>query len=386
MVRNLAILGSTGSIGKQALEVAYNLGIQITGLSANSNIDELERQIRAFHPKLACVTDARSAAELKLRLEHSDEGENPACEIFTGTHGLNAVAAMPEADMVLNSLVGSCGLLPTIAAIEAGKDIALANKETLVIAGEWVMSLAKRHNVKILPVDSEHSAVFQCLDTHNPPARIYLTASGGPFLGWTREQIERAAIQDALRHPNWSMGSKITIDSATMMNKGFEIIEAKWLFGLSLNQISVLVHKESIVHSMVEFEDGAVIAQLGPCDMRLPIQYALTYPKRLPSLAGYMNFFQKTLTFEAPDLDKFPCLALAIHAAERGGLAAAALNAANEEAVQMFLFNEISFTCIPRLIESVMNSYTDKHIGSVSDIIEADAWAREQAIRNSQSL
>lgn len=373
MAENITVLGSTGSIGTQTLEVVREIGgINIVALTANNNIDLLEAQAREFKPHLVCVMQEKSAAELSKRLKGT------GIEVVSSMEGLIAAAVHPDADTVVNSVVGNIGLRPTVEAIKAGKDIALANKETLVTSGELVMRLVKEKRINMYPVDSEHSAIFQSLqgNSMNKIERIWLTASGGPFRG--RNDLSNVTLQEALNHPNWSMGKKITIDSATMMNKGLEVIEAKWLFDVELNQIEVLVHPQSIVHSMVEYEDGAVIAQLGVPDMKVPIQYALTYPKRVKNSFPKLNFFEKNnLTFEKPDLKVFRCLGLAFDAIKIGGTMPAVLNAANEAAVALFLNGKIGFTDIPKLIEKAMGAYTVKYDYSLEDVLEADGFARE---------
>lgn len=373
-MRAISILGSTGSIGTQTLEVVEVLGnIQVAGISGNHNIDLLEQQIRKFRPRLAAVMDETSAKELKARVADT------SCTVVAGMEGLIEVATIPEIDTVVTSIVGNVGLRPTFAAINAGKNIALANKETLVSAGQLVMDLAREKGVSIYPVDSEHSAIFQSLQGNkgNPIRRILLTASGGPFRGKTREELEHVTAADALQHPNWSMGKKITIDSATLMNKGLEIMEAKWLFGVDTDQIEVLIHPQSIMHSAVEYEDGAIIAQLGEPDMKVPIQYALTYPKRVANPFSKVDFAKRNqLTFDHPDMDTFRCLSLAYEALRIGGTMPAVLNGANEIAVDLFLKGNISFLDIPRLIEKTMNAYTVKYKYDLDDLLEADQWAR----------
>jgi len=376
MTENLVILGSTGSIGAQAIDVCRRLGIKISGLSAHSNIDLLERQVHEFHPRLACVSDEKKAFELKGRI-----GE--ACEIVTGMDGLLRAASIPEADTVLNALVGIAGLRPTMAAIESGKRLALANKESLVTAGELVMRRAREKQVSVLPVDSEHSAIFQCLQgsAGNRPKALFLTASGGPFRTKTWDELQGVTAPEALKHPNWVMGPKITADCATMMNKGLEVIEAMWLFDQPLEGISVLIHPQSVIHSMIEYADGSIMAQLGIPDMHTPIQYALAYPGRPESGRGRLDFLQcGPLTFERPDTDRFPCLRLAFEAASRGGLLPAVMNGANEEAVSAFLNGGISFAQISELIENTMGSYNymEQRQFSLSDVFEADKWARDR--------
>ena len=373
MTENIAILGSTGSIGTQTLDVIRDIGgINVKAMSTNTRIDLFEKQIREFNPELVCVMNNEKAQELKSRIADLD------VKVTTGMEGLIEVATMAGTDTVVNSVVGNIGLVPTVEAIKAKKNIALANKETLVTSGELVMKLLKENNVKMYPVDSEHSAIFQSLQGNegNKIDKIFLTASGGPFRTW--DDVSKVTVDDALKHPNWNMGKKITIDSATLMNKGLEVIEAKWLFDVELDQIEVVVHPQSIVHSMVGYEDGAVIAQLGLPDMKVPIQYALTYPKRVKNSFPKINFFEyNNLTFEKPKIDKFPCLSLAYRAIKIGGTMPTVLNAANEIAVARFINREISFTDIPKLIEMAMNAYTVKYNYTIEDVLEADKWARE---------
>lgn len=376
-MKTISILGSTGSIGTQALEVVEEIGdIRVAAITGNQNIDLLEQQARKFHPELVAVMDEGRAEMLKGRLADTN------IRVCSGMDGLKAAATLESVQTVVTSVVGNVGLKPTFAAISAGKDIALANKETLVSAGQLVMDLVKRSGVSVYPVDSEHSAIFQALQGNrgNAVRRILLTASGGPFRGKKREELQHVMAKDALKHPNWAMGKKITIDSATLMNKGLEVMEAKWLFGVETEQIEVLVHPQSIIHSAVEYEDGAVIAQMGEPDMRVPIQYALTYPKRLKNSFPKIDFFERaTLTFERPDRETFPCLSLAYGALEAGGTMPAVMNGANEVAVARFLDGEISFLQIPMLIESVMDAYTVKYEYTLEDLLEADAWARAYA-------
>lgn len=378
-MKTIAILGATGSIGTQTLEVAEQLeDIRIAAITGNQNIDLLEKQARKFRPDFVAVMDKKKAEILKSRLADMD------IRIGAGMEGLKEAATLDSVQTVVTSVVGNVGLEPTFAAITAGKDIALANKETLVSAGQLVMDLIRQNGVSIYPVDSEHSAIFQCLrgNEGNAIRRILLTASGGPFRGKRRPELQRITAQDALKHPNWSMGKKITIDSATLMNKGLEVMEAKWLFGVETGQIEVLVHPQSIVHSAVEYEDGAVIAQLGEPDMRIPIQYALTYPKRVKNSFPKVDFYEhSTLTFEQPDRETFRCLSLAYEALEIGGTMPAVLNGANEIAVARFLEGEISFLQIPMLIESAMNAYTIKYEYTLEDLLEADAWAKAFAAK-----
>ena len=373
----IVILGSTGSIGQQALEVVRGLkDVEIAALTANSNLDLLEAQIAEFKPSLAVVYDKYGALALKRRLSAAS-----GTEVLGGMEGLAAAAAMPDAKLVVNALVGNVGLLPTIAAIQAGKDVALANKEVLVCAGEVIMPMAAAGGVRILPVDSEHSAIFQCLEGRGGElSRIYLTASGGPFRDYSPEQMASITLADALSHPNWVMGRKITIDSATMMNKGLEVVEARWLFGLPGPKISVLVHPQSIVHSMVEFVDGQILAQLGPPDMRLPIQYAITYPKRRANSFGKLDFAKTPLlAFEQPDYEKFPCLKLAFEVLRAGGLMPTVLNAANEVAVELFLAEKIRFTDIARIIDKTISAYRGNQAVDIENILGVEQWAKDFA-------
>ena len=369
-MKKIAILGSTGSIGTQTLEVVRaNKDIEVTALAAGSNIDLLEKQIREFSPKIAAVWNEEKAKELKDRVRDLD------IRVESGMDGLLAVATELGAEIVVTAVVGMIGIRPTIAAMNAGKDIALANKETLVTAGHIIMSLAKEKHVRILPVDSEHSAIFQSLngETGNKIHKILLTASGGPFRGWTREQMKSVQVEDALKHPNWTMGRKITIDSTTMVNKGLEVMEARWLFGVEMDQVQVVVQPQSVIHSMVEYEDGAVIAQLGTPDMKLPIQYALYYPERR-FLAGDRLDFAKLaqITFEAPDFENFHGLSLAYKAGRRGGTLPTVFNAANERAVQKFLDREIGYLTITDMIEAAMEHHTVKENPTVEEILAAE--------------
>lgn len=374
-MKNLVILGSTGSIGTQALEVARQAGYRVVGLAAARQVDLIEEQIRAFAPEMVAMYDENAADTLRERV-----ADLPV-QVLSGMEGLCELAALPQADMVLNSVVGMVGLRPTLAAVEAGHDVALANKETLVAGGAFVMDAVRRAGVKLLPVDSEHSAIFQCLQGCPPERRIQrliLTASGGPFFGRSREQLEGVTLADALNHPNWSMGQKITIDSATMMNKGLELIEAAWLFDMPPEKIDIVVHRESIIHSLVEYDDNAVLAQLGTPDMRVPIQYALTYPDRLPCPAKQLRLEDwKNLTFYAPDDEAFPAMNLARKALTMGGLYPAALNAANEVAVGAFIAGEIGFTDITRLAAQALEQ-TLPVPTSVEDVFAADEMVRKQ--------
>ena len=372
-MRSLVILGSTGSIGTQALEVAQQAGYRIVGLSAARQVDLLEQQIRQFRPSVAAMYDEKAAADLRVRV-----ADLPV-QVLSGMEGLCALAAHPEADMVLNSVVGMVGLRPTLAAIEAGHDVALANKETLVAGGAFVMDAVAKAGVRLLPVDSEHSAIFQCLQGCPPEKRVkrlILTASGGPFFGRKAEDLEQVTLADALNHPNWSMGQKITIDSATMMNKGLELIEASWLFDMPPEEIDIVVHRESIIHSLVEYDDNAVLAQLGTPDMRVPIQYALTYPDRLPCPAKQLRLEEwSKLTFFAPDDEAFPAMNLARRALTMGGLYPAALNAANEVAVGAFIAGEIGFADITRLAAAALELYLPTPT-SVEEVFTADETVR----------
>ena len=369
-MKKIAILGSTGSIGTQTLEIVRNNGdLEVTALAAGNNIDLLERQIREFRPKLAAVWKEERAAELKSRVRDMD------IEIVSGMDGLLSVAAVPESEILVTAIVGMIGILPTIEAIKAGKDIALANKETLVTAGHIIMPLAKERGVSILPVDSEHSAIFQSLQGGQRKAlhKILLTASGGPFRGKKREELKNIQVEDALKHPNWEMGRKITIDSSTMVNKGLEVIEAKWLFGVTVDQIQVVVQPQSIIHSMVEYEDGAVIAQLGTPDMKLPIQYALYYPERRYLPGDRLDFAAlQQITFEKPDMETFYGLKLAYEAGRRGGSLPTVLNAANERAVAMFLDRKIGYLQIPEIIQACMENHKNIEDPTVEEILKTE--------------
>ncbi len=369
-MRNISILGSTGSIGTQTLDIVRdNDDINVCALAAGSNIDLLEKQIREFKPKVVSVWDSDKAEELKKRVRDTD------VDIYTGMNGLITAATVDSADIVVLAVVGMVGIRPAIAAINAHKDIALANKETLVTAGHIIMTLAKEKNVRILPVDSEHSAIFQCLNGEDTKAvsKLILTASGGPFRGMTREQMKNVKVEDALKHPNWSMGRKITIDSATMVNKGLEIIEAKWLFDMAVEDIQVVVQPQSLIHSMVEFEDGAIMAQLGTPDMRLPIQYALYYPERR-HLKGERVDFSKiaSINFEIPDMDNFRGLYLARQAGITGGSMPTVMNAANEKAVALFLDKKIGFLDIIDIMEKSMNRHVNIKNPSLEDILQTE--------------
>ncbi|MBQ4119497.1 MAG: 1-deoxy-D-xylulose-5-phosphate reductoisomerase [Clostridia bacterium] len=377
-MKSLVILGSTGSIGTQALEVCRRDGYKVVALAAGGNITLLEKQAREFNVKAVAVFNEERAKELKIKLADTD------IEVLSGINGVCFVASL-EADIALNSIVGIAGLRPTLTAIESGKDIALANKETLVTGGDIVNAKAKEMGVKILPVDSEHSAIFQSLQGSPQKSirKILLTASGGPFYNKTRKDLENVTVKEALNHPNWSMGAKITIDSATLMNKGLEVIEAVHLFGLPASKIEVLVHRQSIVHSGVEFSDGAVIAQLGTPDMRLPIQYALTYPERSKYAFEHLDLFKVgTLTFEKPDTDTFRCLPLCVKAITDGGLLPTVVNGANEQAVGLFLEGKIKFLQIAELVEKALVSANNKKDFTLEDILNADKQARECVLQN----
>ena len=373
-MKKIAILGSTGSIGTQTVDILPSIDAEVVALTTNRRINLLEEQARTLHPKMVCAMDENAAKELKIKLADTD------IEVLTGMDGLIACAAESGADIVVTAVVGMVGLLPTMAAIKAGKDIALANKETLVCAGGLVMSAAKQYGVRILPVDSEHSAIFQCVQAANgnPIDKILLTASGGPFFGKKFEEMRGMTREQALAHPNWSMGAKITIDSATMMNKGLELIEAMWLYDLPPEDIEIVVHRESIVHSAVEFADGAVIAQLGLPDMRLPIQLALTWPQRVPCKVPRMSLAEVAkLTFYAPDYEAFPALNLAKHAASRKGDRGAVLNGANEAAVGLFLNGKIGFTDIAERVAYALDTIPYKKDITLDDVLAADKAARE---------
>lgn len=374
-MKKIAILGSTGSIGTQTLDVVREQGdIEVVALAAGNNIKLLEQQIREFHPVLAAVWDEKKAEELKVKTA------DLSVKIVCGMEGLLAVAEVPESEILVTAIVGMLGIRPTIAAIRAGKDIALANKETLVTAGHLIMPLAAENHVTILPVDSEHSAIFQSLngERKNKIHKILLTASGGPFRGKTRTELENVTVEDALKHPNWSMGRKITIDSATLVNKGLEVMEAKWLFDVEPDRIQVVVQPQSVIHSMVEYEDGAIIAQLGTADMRLPIQYALYYPDRRPLSGERLDFYKLlSITFEQPDVETFRGLALAYEALKKGGNVPTAFNAANERAVAKFLDRKIKFLEIPEIIEACMEQCRYVANPSVEEILSTEAAAYE---------
>ena len=377
-MKKLSLLGSTGSIGTQALQVVQNLREQgekwkVAALAARSSVNRLEEQARQFHPDVVAVFDEGAALSLRQSLRDTD------IQVLSGMEGLCEAAAWPGADLTLNAVVGMVGLQPTLAALQAGKALALANKETLVAGGAIVMETARKRNLPILPVDSEHSAIFQCLQgcpERGALKKLVLTASGGPFFGRSRQELAGVTREQALRHPNWDMGAKITIDSATMMNKGLEVMEASWLFDLPEHRIEVVVHRESVIHSMVEYQDNAVVAQLGVPDMAVPIQYALTYPRRMPSPAGELDLCALgKLTFYPPDREAFPCLELCREALRRGGLVPAAANGANEQAVALFLEGKIGFLDIPRLVEAAMDRQ-DPGVVTLEAVLEADREAR----------
>lgn len=375
-MKKVVLLGSTGSIGTQTLEVvsAYSDRLSVIALAAGSNVERMEQQIREYKPSYAVMWTEEAAAALREKVKDTD------VKVLAGMDGLLEISSLPEADVVVTAIVGMIGIRPTIAAIKAGKDIALANKETLVTAGHIIMPLAKEHGVSILPVDSEHSAIFQSLngEPKDKISHILLTASGGPFRGWTREQMANVQVEDALKHPNWAMGRKITIDSATMVNKGLEVIEAGWLFDVSADQIKVVVQPQSIIHSMVEYVDGAVMAQLGVPDMKLPIQYALFYPDRLPMQDNKVDFFAlKSITFEEPDPEVFTGLKLAYEAFRTGGSMPTVFNAANEKAVSLFLDRKIRFLEIPELIGASMEQHKVIANPTVEQILETEASCYE---------
>lgn len=378
-MKNIAVLGSTGSIGRNTLEVVRNLNrngfpVSVKYISANSNVELLSQQIEEFKPKAAVIFNEASFEDLKSR------SLNHKCEILCGQTGINEIASRDDFELVVNALVGFSGLIPTIEAIKHGKDIALANKESLVVAGELIYSMLRESKSHLLPIDSEHSAILQCLQGEPlaEVSRLILTASGGPFRELSKEEMNSVTVAQALKHPNWVMGNKITIDSATLMNKGFEIIEAKWLFNIEAENIDVLIHPQSIIHSMVEFTDGSVKAQLGVPDMKVPIQYALTYPGRIMSDFPRIDFKQlKNLTFDEPDLEKFECLKLAYDVIKSGGSYPIVLNGANEAAIDLFLKEKIRFTDIPALIKSAMDKHENHVSPSLENIVSIDSWSRK---------
>ena len=375
MTKSLSILGSTGSIGTQSLDVARLRGYTVEALTAYSDVARMEAQIREFHPKTVAMVEEKAAADLKVRVADTNT------KVLSGKDGVCACARADGADTVLNSVVGMAGLEPTLAAIDAKKKLALANKETLVAGGQLVMEAAKKNGVSILPVDSEHSAIFQVLQGRPANAalkKIILTASGGPFFGKTKKELEKVTVADALKHPNWEMGAKITVDSATMMNKGLELIEAVWLFSVRPQDVQIVVHRESIVHSAVEYTDNSVIAQLGLPDMRIPIQYALTYPERFESPVGELSLSEiGKLTFFEPDYDTFQCINLCRTAINKGGLFPAVVNSANEQANAMFRRGEIGFLDIAARVAKVLETAPQKERYTLEDVLETDRWARE---------
>ena len=373
MSKILSVLGSTGSIGTQTLDVAAQCGFQVAAITANRSVDKLEEQARKFQPKLVVAYDPASAADLKIRLADT------SIRVSSGMDGLLEAATLPEVDTVVTAVMGMIGLRPTLAAIDAHKRIALANKETLVCAGELVMDRAHREGVDIVPVDSEHSAIFQCLqgNQRSEVKRLILTASGGPFFGWTREQLRGVTKADALKHPNWTMGAKITIDSATLMNKGLEFIEAMRLYQMPPEKIQIVVHRQSIIHSLVEYCDNAILAQIGTADMRLPIQYALTWPERTQAASRELDLFScPDLTFQRPDPDTFRCLGIALECARKPGTTCAIMNGANEAAVDLFLRDKIGFLDIAQLVEHALSVVPAQSAENLEAVLEADQAAR----------
>lgn len=375
MSKIISVLGSTGSIGTQTLDVAAQCGFQVAAITANRSIDKLEEQARRFHPELVAAYDESAAAELRIRL--ADTG----IRVASGMEGLIEAATLPSADTVVTAVMGMIGLRPTLAAIDAHKRIALANKETLVCAGELVMARAAQEGVEIVPVDSEHSAIFQCLQgcaDRGEVKRLILTASGGPFFGWSRERLQNVTKADALKHPNWSMGAKITIDSATLMNKGMEFIEAMRFYHMPPEKIQIVVHRQSIIHSLVEYCDNAILAQIGSADMRLPIQYALTWPHRTKAAATELDLFScPELTFQRPDPETFRCLGIALECAKKSGTTCAVMNGANEAAVDLFLHDKIGFLDIADLVEHALTVVPAQSAEHLDAVLEADRAARE---------
>ena len=382
MAKKITLLGSTGSIGTQSLDVIQAQGYEVYGLAAHSNVSLLFKQIQQFSPVVVAVVDDEAAKKMRTLLD----GMANAPKLLCGKEGLEELAAMPQADIVLNAVVGIAGLPATLAALEQGIDVALANKESLVTGGYLVTETAKRKQARLLPVDSEHSAIFQCLqDAHSAKTlqKILLTASGGPFFGKTKAELQHVTRQDALRHPNWSMGNKITIDSATLMNKGLELIEAVWLFGLPPEKVQIVVQRQSIIHSMVQFADHSILAQLGVPDMRIPIQYALTWPERVPGPAPELDFTKlSSITFDVADEETFRCLAACKKAISKGGLAPCAANGANEEAVRLFLEDKISFLKIGELVEGIVESENFAGSYTVQDVYECDRMARAYVLEH----
>lgn len=388
-MKAISLLGSTGSIGTQTLDIVrqYPNQFQVVGLAAGRNVEMLAQQIREFQPAIAAISEVHKLPELQAAIADLD----PQPILLAGEQGVIEVARYCEAEVVVTGIVGCAGLLPTIAAIEAGKDIALANKETLIAGGSVVLPLVHKHGVKLLPADSEHSAIFQCLQ--GVPAgglrRILLTASGGAFRDWAVEKLSKVTVADALKHPNWSMGRKITVDSATLMNKGLEVIEAHWLFGVDYDQIDIVIHPQSIIHSLIEVQDTSVLAQLGWPDMRLPLLYALSWPERIYTNWQPLDLVKvRQMTFRAPDHQKYPCMQLAYAAGQAGGCMPAVLNAANEQAVALFLEERIQFLDIPRLIEQACDHYLvhNRFTPLLEDIIAADQWARKEVLTASETL
>ncbi len=383
-MKKISILGSTGSIGTQTLEVVENLkNIEVIALTTNTNIDLLMQQVVKFTPKLVCVMNEQKAREF----EDLAKKNNLNIEVLTGLEGLITVATLSEVNLVINSVVGNIGLVPTLKAIEHKKDVALANKETLVTAGKIVMKQVKENGLNLYPIDSEHSAILQCLqgNSHNKIEKIILTASGGSFRDKTLEELENVTLEEALNHPNWSMGKKITIDSATLMNKGLEIIEAKWLFDVDVDDIDVVIHRQSIIHSMVQYEDGSIIAQMGEPDMKLPIQYAIMYPDRVKNNFKRFNFFENnTLTFEKPDTKRFPCLQYAYDSLKEGGIIPTIYNSSNEACVDLFLNGRIKFNDIHKIIYNAIDNYTNSNVKdfNIDDILHYDKLAREFVYKN----
>ncbi len=382
MSKTITLLGSTGSIGTQSLDVIKSQGYNVFGLAAYSNVDLLLTQIQEFKPKVVCITNENAFNNLKTKLENVTD----APTLLSGMQGLKQLAEMPQADILINAVVGIAGLESTLAALKSGKDVALANKESLVTGGYLVTKAVKEYGAKLLPVDSEHSAIFQCIqDKHSAAAidKILLTASGGPFFGYTKKQLETVTKLDALKHPNWAMGNKITIDSATLMNKGLEFIEAAWLFDLPADKIEIVVQRQSIIHSMVQFVDNSILAQLGVPDMRIPIQYALTYPNRCVGNAPKLDFSTlKSITFDQPDQDTFTCLKACKTAISKGGLAPCAANGANEKAVELFLNDKISFLKIGELVSKAVDLVPQNYDYSLQDVFECDKWARQLVCDN----
>lgn len=390
-MKNIAVLGSTGSIGRNTLEVVRNLNrngypVAVKYISANSNVDLLCRQIEEFKPKAAVIFRQESYEELKSRSLNS---LNHKCEILWGQNGINEIADRDDFELVVNALVGFSGLVPTVEAIKNGKDVALANKESLVVAGELIYRMLDKSKTNLLPIDSEHSAILQCIlgEPRDKITKLILTASGGPFREYSKEMLSGVSIEEALNHPNWKMGNKITIDSATLMNKGFEIIEAKWLFNINVENIEVLIHPQSIIHSMVEFSDGSVKAQLGVPDMKVPIQYALTYPERIGSDFPRLDFKElSNLTFHQPDFDKFECLKLAYEVIKLGGSYPVVLNASNEAAVDLFLKKKIRFTDIQCLIKNALDKHDNHNKLDLENIIEIDSWSRHNVYESASTV